>query len=70
MLVLNRKVGERIVIGDGVVVTVVSVHGQQVRVGIEAPASVQIWREELLHAETASRPTSSRREPRPAEVAV
>ena len=48
MLILNRKVGERIVIGDGIVVTVVAVHGQQVRVGIEAPASVRIWREEIV----------------------
>ena len=48
MLVLNRKVGERIVIGDEVVLTVVAVHGQQVRIGIDAPASVPVWREELL----------------------
>jgi len=70
MLILNRKVGERIVIGDGIVVTVVAVHGQQVRVGIEAPASVRIWREELLHTEAASRPTSPQRESRLAEVTV
>jgi carbon storage regulator len=70
MLVLNRKVGERIVIGDGIVVTVVAVHGQQVRVGIEAPASVRIWREELLNTEAASRPTSSQREFSLAEVTV
>ncbi len=51
MLVLNRKIGERIVIGDGIVITVVSIQGQQVRIGIEAPDSVPIWREELLHGE-------------------
>jgi len=67
MLVLNRKVGERIVIGDEIVITVVSVHGQQVRVGIEAPGSVPIWREELLNAE-AGRPAPVRREPHPTEV--
>lgn len=48
MLVLNRKIGERIVIGDGIVVTVVAVHGQQVRLGIEAPSDVSVWRQELL----------------------
>ncbi|MBI1917262.1 MAG: carbon storage regulator CsrA [Planctomycetes bacterium] len=68
MLVLNRKVGERIVIGDEIVITVVSVHGQQVRVGIEAPGSVPIWREELLNTAAASRPAPDRRESRPAEV--
>ena len=40
MLVLNRKVGERIVIGDEIVVTVVSVHGQQVRVGIQDEGTI------------------------------
>ena len=68
MLVLNRKVGERVVIGDEIVITVVSVHGQQVRVGIEAPGSVPIWREELLHTEATSRSARTRREPRPAEI--
>jgi carbon storage regulator len=48
MLVLNRKVGERIVIDDNIVVTVVAVNGQQVRLGIEAPRSVSVWRAELL----------------------
>jgi carbon storage regulator len=48
MLVLNRKIGERIVIGDDIVVTVVKVQGKQVRLGIEAPLSVSIRRQELL----------------------
>jgi carbon storage regulator len=47
MLVLSRKVGERIIIGDGVAVVVLAVHGQQVRLGIEAPKDVSIRREEL-----------------------
>ena len=50
MLVLNRKVGERIVIGDEIVITVVAIHGQQVRLGIEAPPDVSVWRQELLGA--------------------
>jgi carbon storage regulator len=48
MLVLTRKEGERIVIDDRIVVTVVNVQRGKVRVGIEAPADVKIWREELL----------------------
>lgn len=48
MLVLSRKVGERIVIGNNVVITVVAVRGQQIRLGIEAPPSVVVKREELI----------------------
>ncbi len=47
MLVLSRKSGQRIVIGDDVVVTILKVRGNQVRIGIEAPESVAIRRDEL-----------------------
>ena len=47
MLVLSRKVGERVVIGDRITVTVLEVKGRQVRLGFEAPPDVQIWRGEL-----------------------
>ncbi len=48
MLVLSRKIGEQIIINDDIVVTVVSVKGNQVRLGFTAPANVSICREELL----------------------
>lgn len=47
MLVLTRKPGESIVIGNEVTVTVVEVRGDQVRLGISAPRSVQVYREEV-----------------------
>ena len=47
MLVLSRKVGERIRIGDGITVTVVRVTGGGVRLGIEAPPELPVIREEL-----------------------
>lgn len=47
MLVLSRKLNESIVIDGDIRVTVVSVNGNQVRLGIEAPGSVPIFREEL-----------------------
>lgn len=47
MLVLSRKVGERILIGDKVTVTVVRITGGGVRIGIEAPAEMPVIREEL-----------------------
>ena len=53
MLVLTRKPGERLVISGGVTVTVVAVVGNQVRIGIEAPDDVTVYREEIVpaHAE-------------------
>ena len=48
MLVLTRRVNERILIGDNVTVTVLEVRGDQVRLGIDAPRDVEVLREELL----------------------
>ena len=47
MLVLSRKIGERILIGDQITVTVVRITGGGVRLGIEAPAEMAVIREEL-----------------------
>jgi carbon storage regulator len=47
MLIVTRRVGERIMIGHDVTVTVLGVKGSQVRVGIEAPKDVAVHREEL-----------------------
>jgi carbon storage regulator len=53
MLVMTRKVGETIVIGDHVLITVVLIGGNSVRVGIEAPAEYTVMRRELLDANVA-----------------
>lgn len=50
MLVLSRKCNEQIVIGDQIIVTVVSIKGGTVRLGIEAPPHVSVHREEVLRA--------------------
>jgi carbon storage regulator len=47
MLVLSRKIGEKVVIGDGITVVVKRILGQRVTFGIEAPDSVRIVRGEL-----------------------
>ncbi len=47
MLILSRKAGERIKLGDSIVLTVVGVSGDKVRVGIQAPANVLVLRDEL-----------------------
>lgn len=48
MLVLSRKPGESLIIGDGIKVTVVDVKGDSVKIGIEAPKDVPVWRQELV----------------------
>lgn len=47
MLVLSRKRNEAIVIGEDIVIMVAEIRGDKVRLGIEAPRDVTIWREEV-----------------------
>jgi carbon storage regulator len=47
MLVLTRRLGETIVIGDDIVIKIVDIHGKQIRVGIEAPTEVSVYRGEI-----------------------
>lgn len=56
MLVLTRHVNESIVIGDDVTITVISVKGSQVRVGINAPRDVDVHREEIYRNIDAEKP--------------
>jgi carbon storage regulator len=48
MLVLTRRIGENVRIGDNVVITVLAVKGTQVRLGIAAPRDVEVHREEVF----------------------
>jgi len=48
MLVLSRKLGEKIYIGDNICITVVDIDRGKIRLGIEAPRDVSIYRQELL----------------------
>lgn len=47
MLVLTRKVGETVIIGDNVTLTVLSITGSQIKLGITAPKDVSVHREEI-----------------------
>ena len=49
MLILTRRVGETVVVGDNISVTVLGFKGSQVRLGIEAPADVSVHREEIFN---------------------
>jgi carbon storage regulator len=47
MLILTRKLGERITIDDDIVITLLEIKGMQVKLGIEAPRSISIYRQEI-----------------------
>ena len=47
MLILTRKLGERITIGDNIVITLLEIAGSQVKLGIEAPKGISIHRQEI-----------------------
>jgi carbon storage regulator len=66
MLVLSRRVGESVVVGDDVTITVLEVRGDVVRIGIDAPRSVAVHRAELLE-ELA---TSNQESASPSETAI
>jgi len=70
MLILTRRVGESVMVGADVTVTVLGVKGNQVRVGINAPKSVAVHREEIYERiqreqarETGAEPVAAEREP-------
>jgi carbon storage regulator len=49
VLILTRRIGETVMIGDEVTVTVLRVKGNQVRLGVNAPKSISVQREEIFH---------------------
>ncbi|EHB54684.1 carbon storage regulator [Paenibacillus lactis] len=50
MLILSRNKGQKIMINDNIVLSVIEINGDQVRIGIDAPSNVTIYREEIYEA--------------------
>jgi carbon storage regulator len=50
MLIITRRPGEKVMLGDDIVIEVIEVSGSSVRIGIDAPKSVRVYREELWRA--------------------
>lgn len=59
MLIITRRPGEKVMIGDDVVVQVLEVSGQSVRIGIAAPKAVPVYREEIYQAVKDERAAAS-----------
>jgi carbon storage regulator len=50
MLILSRKVNEKIMIGDDISVSIIEIRGDQIRLGVEAPKTVKVYRQEVFDA--------------------
>jgi len=50
MLILSRKINEKVVIGDDISISIIEIRGDQVRIGIDAPKKVKVFRQEVFDA--------------------
>ena len=50
MLILSRKINEKVMIGDDISISIIEIRGDQVRIGVDAPKSVKVFRQEVYDA--------------------
>ena len=50
MLILSRKTDQAIKIGDNITITIIDIHGDQVKIGVDAPRDVKVFRQEVFNA--------------------
>ena len=63
MLIISRRPGERLVVGDNVRIEVIEVSGQNVRIGVDAPREIPVYREELWAAVREANQDAARNSP-------
>jgi carbon storage regulator len=59
MLILSRKVNEKVMIGDDISISIIEVRGDQVRIGVDAPRTVKVYRQEVYDAIKAENKAAS-----------
>ena len=59
MLILSRKINEKIMIGEDISVSIIEIRGDQVRIGVDAPKSVKVFRQEVFDAIKAENKAAS-----------
>jgi len=64
MLILSRKLNEKVIIGDDITVSIIEIRGDQVRLGIDAPKMVKVFRQEVFDAIKAENKAASQSVPK------
>jgi carbon storage regulator len=60
MLILSRKVDEKVIIGDDIKISIIEIRGDQVRIGIDAPKKIKVFRQEVYDAIKAENKAASK----------
>ncbi|MDR1902246.1 MAG: carbon storage regulator CsrA [Treponema sp.] len=63
MLILSRKINEKIMIGDEISISIIEIRGDQVRLGVEAPKAVKVFRQEVFDAIKAENKAAAESQP-------
>jgi len=63
MLILSRKINEKVIINDDITISIIEIRGDQVRIGIDAPKKVKVFRQEVYDAIKAENKAASKSTP-------